>query len=57
MQLDFNKLSIEDKLKLMELIWSDLLKTEEEIPSPEWHKEEFLVREKRVKDYKEKMLD
>ena len=57
MQLELDKLSIEDKLKLIELIWNDLLKTEEKIPSPKWHEKELLLRERLVAEYKEKILD
>ena len=56
MQLKLDKLSVEDKLRLIELIWSDLLKTEEKIPSPKWHHEELLSREQRVEEHREKIL-
>ncbi|MBO8143308.1 MAG: addiction module protein [Thermodesulfobacterium sp.] len=56
MQIQLNNLTIEDKLKLIEFIWNDLLKTEKDVPSPDWHKDELLVREKRVKENKEKIL-
>ncbi len=56
MHIDLNNLTIEDKLKLIEFIWNDLLKTEKDIPSPAWHKDELLAREKRVKENKEKVL-
>ena len=57
MQIDLNNLTIQDKLRLIEFIWNDLLKTEKEVPSPAWHKDELLAREKRVKENKEKILN
>ena len=57
MLLELNNLTIEDKLKLIELIWDDLLKTEKNVPSPKWHEKELLVRQKRVEEKKEKILN
>ncbi len=57
MQINLNNLTIEDKLKLIEFIWNDLLKTEKDVPSPAWHGDELLAREKRVKENKEKVLN
>ena len=57
MQIDLNDLTIEEKLRLIEFIQNDLLKTQKEVPSPYWHKNELLAREKRVKENKEKILN
>ncbi len=57
MQINLNDLTIEDKLRLIEFIWNDLLKTENDVPSPAWHKDELLAREERVKENKEKILN
>ena len=56
-QLDLNKISIEDKLKLMELIWNNLVEEGEEVPSPKWHKEKLFMRKKKLKEHKEEVLD
>ena len=37
--LKIDKMSIPDKLQAMELLWSSLRQNEQELPSPEWHRE------------------
>lgn len=46
-----------EKLKLMEAIWEDLSKSEEQIESPNWHFDELAQTEQRLKDGKEEVLD
>ncbi len=50
-------MTIEEKLKLMEEIWSDLVTHGDRIPSPLWHKEILEEREKKIKDGQEVILD
>ena len=57
MQLTLEKMSIEEKLKLMEEIWTDLIKHEDQISSPLWHKGILEEREERVKKGQETILD
>jgi len=52
MEVTLEKMSIEEKLKLMEEIWADLIKHEDQIPSPQWHKEILKEREEKVKKAK-----
>lgn len=47
-------LSIAEKLALMERIWDDLSREQENIPSPDWHGD--LLAE-RIKDVKEGRTD
>lgn len=35
----FEKMSVEEKLLTMEVLWDDLCKRAEAIPSPSWHAE------------------
>ncbi len=51
-----NKMTIEEKLRTMELIWDNLCNTSDFI-SPDWHKDILEEREKRIKDGKEDILD
>ncbi|MBU4036820.1 MAG: addiction module protein, partial [Proteobacteria bacterium] len=37
--LEIQNLSREDKLRMIETIWEDLLKEGEELVSPNWHQE------------------
>jgi len=57
MNIVLEKMSIEEKLKLMEKIWRDLIQQSEAIISPEWHKDILNEREKRLKSGKEKVVD
>jgi len=57
MELTLEKMTIEEKLKLMEKLWIDLLAHEEKIPSPLWHKNILEEREKKIKNGQESILD
>ena len=52
-KLSLNKMTTEDKIRIMEEIWTDLTKSGNEYPSPDWHQDVLLLREKRVKEGKE----
>jgi len=57
MQLALDKMSIKEKLKLIDDIWSDLLEHEDTIPSPTWHGEVLCQREKALELGQEKISD
>ena len=40
-----NEMSVEDKLQAMEILWDDLCRNEQDIPSPPWHGELLRARE------------
>ena len=48
--LPIDKMTTADKIAAMEMLWEDLCKTPESVPSPSWHKEVLSAREKRVKE-------
>ncbi|MDP2303343.1 MAG: addiction module protein [Ignavibacteria bacterium] len=52
-KLPLNDMSIEDKIRIMEDLWAALTKTEKDYPSPDWHKDVLLLREKRIAEGKE----
>lgn len=56
-KLPLNDMTIEDKMRVMEDLWSDLTKTEKNYPSPDWHYDVLLLREKRVREGKEVYKD
>lgn len=35
--LPLNEMSVEEKLQAMEMLWEDLSRRPEDVPSPEWH--------------------
>ena len=51
------KMTTEDKIRTMETIWEDLSKKGESIPSPSWHKDVLVEREKAIDNGKEKFID
>jgi hypothetical protein len=48
--LPLDKMSIPDKLRALEDIWSDLQKTPELVPSPSWHGDVLAARETRLRE-------
>ncbi|RMF86504.1 MAG: hypothetical protein D6739_03050 [Nitrospirae bacterium] len=46
--LPLDQMSLEEKLRAMELIWEDLCRTAEAVPSPRWHEEVLRTREERI---------
>ncbi len=46
--LPLNKMSIEEKLQLMETIWDDLSRNADKMPLPEWHREILAERESAI---------
>lgn len=55
--LPLDKMSIPDKLRLMEELWGDLCRTPENIPSPTWHDDVLRAREKRFEEGKTSFED
>lgn len=55
--LPLEKMSIEEKIRTMETIWDDLCRKADSIPSPSWHEEVLIEREKRIKNGEEEFVD
>ena len=55
--LPLNDMTTEEKLRVMEALWVDLTQSEEEFPSPAWHKDVLKVREERIKSGQEQYKD
>ena len=49
LNLPLSKMTREEKLVVIDRIWDDLIKNQDDIPSPDWHREVLLAREIRVK--------
>ena len=49
-QLPLDTMTVEEKLRAMEDIWADLLRSPENIPSPDWHRDVLDAREQRRRD-------
>jgi len=45
---EIKKMTIEEKLRIMELLWDELRENAESIESPQWHQDILDLREKAV---------
>ena len=57
MTLSLEKMTKEEKLQIMEALWIDLTRHEEEFLSPNWHEDILKLREKRVQSGQEEYID
>jgi putative addiction module component (TIGR02574 family) len=55
--LALEKMTVAEKLRLMEAIWDDLTRNESQIESPEWHGAVLREREEKIKSGTEKFVD
>jgi len=49
-------MTVAEKLQAIEVIWEDLARNPNEIPSPAWHAEVLAERERLVKEGKAKFI-
>ena len=52
-----DKMTISEKLRMMEVLWVDLTKSQEKFTSPNWHADVLKAREERIKSGKEEYKD
>ncbi|MBN2315095.1 MAG: addiction module protein [Sedimentisphaerales bacterium] len=55
--IPLNKMTISEKLRVIEEIWEDLLRDSENVPSPAWHADVLSAREKRIRDGQSQFSD
>ncbi len=55
--IDIGNLSREEKLRIMEAIWEDLSREDEQVESPEWHREALEETDRRRQSGKESVVD
>ncbi len=48
LQLDLEKMTTAEKLRAIELIWEDLSRDSENLPSPSWHEAVLSERERKL---------
>jgi len=53
MILDIQKMTIEEKMQAMELLWDDFCSNAPDFQSPNWHEAILKEREKRIMEGKE----
>lgn len=54
--IPLDKMSVEEKLRALELLWEDLARTPASVPSPRWHQDVLQAREQRLREGKEKFI-
>ena len=57
MTINLKDMTIEEKLKAMEMLWDDICRNIPDLSSPKWHEQILKEREERLKKGKEKVLD
>jgi hypothetical protein len=50
-------MTTEEKLAAMERLWEELCRSPESVPSPSWHEDVLIARDKRVKEGKAEFTD
>ena len=55
--LPLEKMSAEEKIQTMEIIWNDLCGKADNIPSPAWHKKVLQEREDRINKGDDEFVD
>jgi len=55
--LPLDKMTLAEKLRLMETLWADLCRNEQQLESPAWHEQVLKEREERVRSGAEQFMD
>ena len=55
--IEIKHLSREEKLRIMEAIWEDLSREEEQVESPQWHREALEETDRRCQSGQEGVVD
>ena len=55
--LPLDQMSTDEKLRVMEALWADLSREEEQLESPGWHEGVLKEREERIKSGQETFME
>jgi putative addiction module component (TIGR02574 family) len=55
--LHLDKMSVAEKLRVMEALWENLSRNSDALESPAWHEDELREREERIASGKTKFTD
>ena len=47
--IPLDQMTVAEKMRALERIWDDLLRSGEDVPSPAWHEDVLRAREERVR--------
>ncbi|MGO8676436.1 MAG: addiction module protein [Limisphaerales bacterium] len=56
-ELEIEKMTLEEKLRAMETLWADLSRNDQNIQSPPWHEQILKERDQRVESGREQFQD
>ena len=56
-ELPVKQMTVEEKLRVMDILWDDLRRNEENLPVPQWHKDLLDQREQFVREGKARFSD
>jgi hypothetical protein len=54
--LPLEKMSVQEKLRVLQLLWEDLTRVPSDMPAPDWHRDVLDAREQRVQEGREKFI-
>jgi putative addiction module component (TIGR02574 family) len=57
MDLNLDKLTIQEKLQAMEMLWDDICRNVSDIPSPTWHEKLLKKREQQLQEGVDTFID
>ena len=57
MNLNLKEMTIEEKMRAMEMLWDDLCRIKPDFQSPGWHKDILFEREQGLKEGKDEFVD
>jgi hypothetical protein len=55
--IDLKQMTLADKLGLMEALWDELCRREDQVPVPEWHRQVLDEREREIAEGKARFID
>lgn len=55
--LPLDQMTLAEKLRVMETLWADLSRNEQELESPAWHEQVLKERDQRVRAGEETFID
>jgi hypothetical protein len=55
--IEIQHLSREEKLRVMEAIWEDLSREEDQVESPDWHRQALQETDQRLRSGQENIMD
>jgi hypothetical protein len=55
--LPLKQMTLAEKLRIMEILWDDLCREEDPLPSPDWHRQILQLRSQRIETGQARFVD